>query len=177
MKSKQALLTAHDVRRMLDYDPLTGELIWRVERYRKHPGDIAGCKYVTSRKKHRTVSVSINYRRYLANRLVWLWVTGKWPKNEIDHIDGNGWNNRWNNLREATHSQNCKNMKLKITNTSGVQGVMYDERRHKYRARITVNGREIWLGYFKTLNAAAKVRNAAALKYHGEFAKMAQIDA
>jgi hypothetical protein len=162
-------LTSKEVRHLFDYNEKTGDLIWKVERYRKHPGDIAGCKHVTKIKKYRRVSVSINYRRYLAHRIIWLWVTGKWPEVEIDHIDGDGWNNKFDNLREATHPQNGKNLGLKKSNTSGATGVR--KSKYGYSARIMVNYKEVYLGIYKSFEAAVAARKCAEQKYFGEFAR------
>lgn len=161
-------LTQQQVRDLFDYSPDAGLLIWKVERYRKHPGDVAGCIHKIKNKDYWCVSVSVNYKRYLAHRIIWLWVTGEWPDKEIDHKDRDGTNNRWLNLRKASHPQNGKNLSLKKTNTTGFSGVS-KARNGRYRARIMVNRKEIYLGEFASVEEAAKVRRRAALKYFGEF--------
>lgn len=158
---------------MLSYDPETGILRWKVERYRKHAGDIAGCKYITKRKKMKRVNISVNYYRYGAYRVIWFLMTGSWPTKEIDHIDGDGWNNRWSNLREVTHRENGKNLKIKNTNTTGVAGVSLAKNKRKFRSRIMVDYKEIYLGVFDTVEEAATVRKKAEKKYYGEFARNA----
>ena len=168
-----APLTQDQVKAIFDYNPKTGDLIWKIERYRKHPGDVAGCKHVTKEKNYKRVTVSINYKRYLASRVIWLWVNGYWPENEIDHKDGDGWNNSWGNLREATHEENGKNLSLKKNNKTGVAGISMARNGKDYRARIMVNRKEILLGYFKDFDLAVKARKAAELKYFGAFAREA----
>jgi HNH endonuclease len=165
-------LTAEQAREMLSYDPKTGILRWKVERYRKHAGDIAGCLALKKSKNYRWVNISVNYHRYKAHRVIWLMMTGSWPKEEVDHKDNDGWNNKWSNLREATHLQNGKNLKLKKNNTSGVSGVRFIPKRGCFSARIWVNYKEKFLGHFKTLDAATIARNEASKKYHGNFGKM-----
>jgi hypothetical protein len=165
-------LTQAQVRELFDYDPSAGHLIWKIERYRKHPGDIAGCDHFR-RNGYKTVTVSINYKRYLAHRIIWLWVTGKWPVEEIDHKDGDGSNNRWSNLREATKLQNGSNLPIKRNNKTGVAGVAVDKRRGDYRARIMVNRKEIYLGNFPTIKEAAEARRLAEQKYFGEYIRYA----
>src|SRR6516164_1205479 len=155
--------------KMLDYDPATGILRWRVERYRKHPGDIAGCIHKVAKDDYWRVTVSINYRRYLAHRIIWLMMTGKWPVKEIDHMDRDPTNNRWGNLREATRTQNGRNLSLKPANTTGVTGVSPDGRRGGYRVRIMVESRDIYLGNFKSLEEAVAARNVASKHYFGDF--------
>lgn len=94
----------------------------------------------------------------------------------IDHLDGQPLNNCRGNLRHATKSQNgSKNLStLQRHNTSGVRGVVRHRRR--WLARIRVNGRLIHIGYFTDKLEAAKAYNAAAIKYHGEFATLNPIE-
>jgi hypothetical protein len=168
-------LTQAQVRELFDYNPETGQLIWKVERYRKHPGDIAGCAHKTKNKNYWRVSVSVNYRRYLAHRIIWLWMTGDWPEQEIDHIDRNATHNQWSNLRLSGHSENGRNLSVKTTSKTGIAGVLIDKRRGDYRARIMVNRRDIYLGNFKTIEEAIQHRRMAELKYFGRFAPNAKI--
>jgi len=89
-------------------------------------------------------------------------------KNGIDHKNRNPLDCRRENLRDATHAENCRNRKCK--NSSGVQGVSFTKSRGTWMARISVDGKSRYLGDFKSLEEAAQVRREAALKYHGEFA-------
>lgn len=91
---------------------------------------------------------------------------------EIDHINCNGLDNRRENLRIATSNQNAKNKKRYKTNKTGCKGVHWDESRRKYRAQIQVNKKKIMLGQYDTLEEAQKSYQDAAIKYHGEFARM-----
>ena len=87
--------------------------------------------------------------------------------NKIDHKDGNSLNNQLSNLRSATHAQNMQNHKIYSNNTSSVTGVYY----HKVNKNWYVRVNEINLGSFRTFEEASEVREEAALKYHGEFAR------
>lgn len=97
---------------------------------------------------------------YSAHRIIWLMHSGYWPEN-IDHIDGNPQNNLLNNLREVNHQENCKNQKRPKNNTSGVQGVSWFAPTNKWKAYIRVGGKLKHLGYFSSLEEAAKVRKQA----------------
>jgi hypothetical protein len=94
----------------------------------------------------------------------------------IDHLDGNPLNNKKNNLRICTHAENMRNSKIRINNKSGYKGVSYQENSNNYRASIRFNNIKINIGDFIDPIDAAKAYNAAALKYHGEFAHLNKID-
>ena len=88
----------------------------------------------------------------------------------VDHRDHDGLNNRRDNLREATRTQNAQNSASRSSNTSGVQGVCFHIGHQRWRARITVHGERIHLGHFAAFEEAVRVRRAAELEYFGEFA-------
>lgn len=98
-------------------------------------------------------------------------MTGEWPQVEIDHRDGDPSNNRWLNLRPATHQQNLCNTRLRSDNTTGAKGVVFDKRNGRYRARIYLNKRHVSLGGYDTLEQASAVYAEAARKHFGEFAR------
>jgi len=92
------------------------------------------------------------------------------PENEmVDHEDGNPSNNVKSNLRICTPSQNCMNHKLYKNNTSGFSGVCFLSKLNRYLAVIKINNKSIYLGKYKTLDEAVKVRKEAELKYFKEF--------
>lgn len=93
-------------------------------------------------------------------------------KIKVDHINGNGLDNRKQNLRLATTQENGYNRKVNKNNTSGYKGVVYHKRDKRYQCSIKINGKRIHLGYFKTAIEAAKAYNEAAIKYFGEFARL-----
>ena len=90
---------------------------------------------------------------------------------EIDHIFGNTLDNRKSQLRFVTPSQNCMNRKIRHTSKSGLKGIDWNKNSKKWRARITLNNKTISLGLFVDKNKARDAYDAAAIKYHGEFAK------
>ena len=104
-------LTQEYIKQILNYDPDTGEFVWRVNRHnRKLKGKIAGG---ISIKDHGYVEIRIDGKKYYAHRLAYLIMTGKWPKNEVDHMDRNRSNNILSNLRIVSQSDNCKNCNRK----------------------------------------------------------------
>jgi hypothetical protein len=100
---------------------------------------------------------------------------------QIDHIDGNALNNKKENLRVCSTAENCRNRDKHKSNSSGYKGVTYFRQKNKTTenvyivARICVNYKKIHLGIFSTEKEAAIAYNAAALKYHGEFARLNKI--
>lgn len=126
--------TAIQLRKMLRYDPETGKFHW-LERMN---GRRAGCVGYVSKKQrdYNRIVICINYTSYFAHRLAWLYMTGKWPKKLIDHINRNPMDNRWSNLREVNHSQNGRNMRLRKDNTSGISGVVWHKQAKKWKVDL-----------------------------------------
>ena len=92
---------------------------------------------------------------------------------QIDHIDGDGLNNRSANLRVATASQNQRNQRKKSNNTSGYKGVSFHKSISRYTARIWHDGRQLHIGSFKTAEEAAAAYAKASELFHGEFGRTA----
>lgn len=122
-------------------------------------------------RKAEYMQMSIDGRVHLVHRLAWLYMTGSFPAQYIDHKDGDTHNNRFDNLRECSHSQNCSNGKLRNTNTSGIKGVRWVKRDHVWRAVICKNYKRYHLGQFQTKEEAAKAYRRAAKRMHKEFAR------
>lgn len=163
------LITAELVRELMTYEAETGHLRWRQRMSaRVHAGCVAGCKCATG-----YLLVRIHGTSYPAHRLAWLWMTGQWPKQHLDHRNRDKTDNRWDNLREASPSQNQANMKRAANNTSGLKGVSWRKRVSMWQAAITVRGKTKWLGYFSCKAAAHFSYQVAASKYFGEFARAA----
>jgi HNH endonuclease len=111
------------VHELFFYDPHTGVFLRRQPQASEHVGDVAGCR--TSEGYWR---IHVDGRSYFAHRLAWLYMTGKWPKDQIDHINLDGSDNRWGNLRGATNGQNQANSLTRGHNTSGFKGAYRDTR-------------------------------------------------
>jgi len=147
---------------MLHYAPDTGAWTWLVRSNGRVP---AGSPAVS--RGVRYIAIKIDGRSHPAHRLAVLYMTGAWPDEEVVHRDGDGFNNRWDNIRPATRSQNCANRKLFKNNTSGYRGVIRHEGR--WAAQIRVNGKNRRIGVFDDLATAAKAYEAAALAAFGEY--------
>jgi len=151
-----------ELKKRLSYDPLTGDFTWLNG---PKQGQIAGTTTNTG-----YVQISIGHTLYLAHRLAFLYMTGEWPENQIDHKDEYRSNNKWENLRPATHSQNKMHTPIQINNTTGYKGVRFDQRRNKYTSTIKVDNISRFLGYFDDPKEAYEAYVEAAKVLHGEFA-------
>jgi hypothetical protein len=151
------------VRSRLDYEPDTGLFRWRgtVNKNKKiRAGDIAG-----TGRSDGYITIGVAGTQYLAHRLVWLYVHGFLPPNDVDHIDGDRKNNRLGNLRLATRSENHQNRHVARSN-SGRIGVSYCAREQKWRAYINVGGKMKSLGYHASSDDASRAYLAAKAVYH-----------
>ena len=161
-------LTLERLLYVMNYDPTTGIFVANLTNRRRKAGARSD-RLVESGYR----LVCIDGKEYRAHRLAWLYVHGCWPTGEIDHINNIRTDNRIANLREATSIENNRNIKIRSNNTSGYKGVWYSKRRKKWRARITVDWRDIELGFYDSAEAAYAAYCAAVIKYHGEFARAA----
>jgi len=112
------------------------------------------------------------------SRVLWWMHYGRWPKGEIDHIDGNPHNDSLLNLRECSRGENAKNRRAYTNNTTGYKGVYpmkYKGRTRAYGARIQDEGNNVYLGSFKTAEEAAEAYNEAALNLHKDFSSLNDI--
>jgi hypothetical protein len=106
-----------------------------------------------------------------AHKVIWAMHKGEWPNSVVDHIDGDGLNNRIENLRLASMSGNAQNRRSTLRKSRSPKGVRQRRDRESYfRAEIYVNNQRIHLGCFKSQDEAAHAYNKAAIQYHGEFA-------
>ena len=153
-------LAASYVRELFDYDTETGNLISKVTRGNSIAGSVAGGD---DGKGYKTVTV--DYARYKAHRLVWLHHYGEWPDGPLDHINGVSSDNRLANLRLVTQSINLRNQKLSTSNSSGVCGVRWRKEHEKWEAAITVNYERKHLGCFANKEDAIAARKQAEFSY------------
>lgn len=155
-----------------------GELIWRSRPIHhfcsvgasktfntRFAGQIAG----TKTNKSGYAEVRINQRSYAVHRIIFFMFNGYMPKC-IDHINMDKCDNRIENLRPATLSQNGINSRNRRNNTSGYKGVSFCKSTKKWKASIKCQGKNINIGYFNDIKEAAKARKKTEIELFGEFA-------
>jgi len=166
-KSSVPLPSQEEIKKFLRYDPETGIFTRaRTSSPNAQKGMKAG--YPCGRGYIR---IMINNRKYLAHRLAWVYMTGEDPGNfEVDHINRNKSDNRFENLRLVSDQANSINCGMRRHNTSGVRGVYWDKQMNKWGAQIRNKGKKIHLGYHVDLDEAKAAYDKAALEIHGEYA-------
>lgn len=156
-------MTRDQLRELMTYHPETGEFTWNVSlNSRTKPGKVAGF----IRKKYRVIG--IDGKLYRAHRLAWLWMTGTWPAEQLDHRDRDGSNNKWSNLREATGVQNMANRAARRDNVLGVKGV-YRRKNGAFYARLQIDKKRLSLGCFRSKEDAERAYLIAAKTHCGDF--------
>lgn len=179
MTKKRKLPSPRVLRRLLSYDPETGELRWKVRpvwMFKGSPFDkrraraeswntrFAGKPALASVAPIGYMRGSILGIQLYAHRVAFALDRGYWPLN-VDHISGDQLDNCRANLREVTRSQNQKNMRRPVNNRTGVVGVYWIPSFENWRASIKVNSKNIHLGCFPTKEDAIAARKAAEKKY------------
>lgn len=159
-------LTFGRLRYFFQYNPETGEFIWKIPRGRATVGTIAG--RVSKATGYR--EIRIDGHTYLAQRLAWFYQTGEWPQFQIDHKNTFRDDNTWENLRPADHSLNGAN-KRPTKSRSGIKGV-HVIRGGKFVAQIKVRGFHRTIGVFRTKEEAAMAYSDAAHAAFGEYARV-----
>ena len=148
--AKTRVLTAARLRKILHYNPHTGQFRWksnRWQRWREKPGCIQ-----TLKSGYKRLIITIDYQHYRAHRLAWLYMTGEWPEYNIDHINRKSLDNRWSKLRLAPKSLNYYNRGTPKNSTSGQRGVCFVRMLKPWKVQISGKCR----GYFRTKKEAIK---------------------
>jgi hypothetical protein len=154
-------LTQEIVKKLLEYDPETGILRWKISGHGKNIGQEAGGIHKYDKYK----ILSIYGKQYKYHRVAWLWFYGKWPENVIDHINGIKTDNRITNLRDVSVKINRQNYtKPTIKNKTGFLGVRKVGK--KWYSSINVNSKVISLGAYKTPELAYNAYVVAKRQHH-----------
>lgn len=156
------MITCHELKKYLKYDQNTGIFVWIARpsvtgRFKvgKHAGWISQGR----------LRIAIHGTTYLASRLAWLYVKGAWPRNCIDHINGNKKDNRFSNLRDVGHAINMENRRrCARNNRAKMLGVT--KLKNKFQAGIVVRKKFYYLGVHDTAIKAHKAYLHAKRKYH-----------
>lgn len=152
------------LRENLRYNPKTGVWTWIKPRPKIRVGQRAG---TVSPRGYRVVWFEGMGRR--SGRLAWFYMTGKWPQQEIDHVNRRVDDDRWINLRESNRTGNNQNQKRRSDNTTGFTGVHWCNTWNKYVAQISVNGKRTKLGSYSTAVEARNAYITAARVHFGKF--------
>ena len=158
------MINQEELKEVLKYSPEEGIFIWLNSKGSCRKGAMAGSVHKTG--YHRVV---INRKSYLLHRLAWMYTYGEFPKNFIDHIDGNKSNNRLSNLRVCSQSENMQNSKLRLDNTSGFKGVSQISQTGKWQVNASLQGKITFLGQYVDKEEAINTYKAFCLEHHGEF--------
>jgi len=157
-------ITQELLNELFSYDD--GKLYWKVDRFTNK----TKCKEAGYRRPDGYLTIRIFGKLYRASRVIYIMHNGLFD-GEIDHIDGNPKNDRIENLRVATSSQNKRNTKTRKDNSSGVKGVSWSCVFSKWNAKLNVNGRTVYSRYFHLKEDAIKAIEIARQLFHGEFAQ------
>lgn len=159
---------------VLDYNEETGVLTWKYREPTSRANNIfnavfagknAGSIVKSTRSKTSYLHVLVGGKRIMNHRVIFAMMTGSIP-DEVDHIDHNGLNNQWSNLRSSSKADNARNMPMPKSNKSGYIGVNWHKAAKKWQARaVDLNGKRIDLGRYNTIEEAIAVRK----KYEVEF--------
>jgi hypothetical protein len=172
VRESRKTLTVERLKYLLSYDPETG--IWtRIVTLNQmsRKGTVAGTEHKAKRSLAIYIRIKIDGKGYMAHRLAFLYMTGSWPVNQPDHKNTIGTDNRWENLRDATSSQNIANKKKDCRNKSGFKGVYYSTQYQAFIASIKIRGKTTKIGIFDTAELASIAYERRAKEVFGEFAR------
>jgi hypothetical protein len=165
---KESGLCLDLLRSILRYDAKVGKFYWLVDWQK--PRAMIGCEAGSVVGEYHRIS--INYNKYLTHRLAWFYVHGVWPKDQIDHINGNKTDNKIANLRCADSSENQSNTApRKAKKSKWPKGVSFYPDRGLWRSGIKKNGKSYFLGHYDCPAAAHLAYVIAADEHHGDFAR------
>lgn len=160
------MLSQKRLHELLNYDQGTGIWRWKIRQGRSGAGTIAGNKSIKG-----YIQVQVEGKNYTAHRLAFLYVTGKWPRKQVDHINLDRSDCSWNNLREATSSQNGANRRVRSDKQNRLPKGVYPNG-SGFCARIQINEERKYLGQFKNIEDAQQAYERAALVYFGSYMRL-----
>lgn len=167
--------TQRELKRLCHYDPETG--IFKRILVKTWKGEEIKCDRVVDKPtSYGYYQINIFGRPHAVHRLIFLYMMGRLPKADVDHINGDRIDNRWVNLRQVSRRENMMNVGVRSNSTTGVTGVSARKDNGKFQAYIDVNGVRTRLGCYETIDEARAVRRAASANNefhpnHGERAR------
>lgn len=159
---KNDVFTFEDVSEVFEYCPDTGLIHWKKGGTGRKRDLSAGVLDVCN----RYINISYKHVNFKAHRLAWLLHYGEWPSDGIDHINGVRDDNRIENLRVVSNSDNIKNSCISSANTSGVTGVSWNKVAKKWHVQIKSHGVSENIGLFKDKDDAIKARKDAEIRHN-----------
>ena len=164
------MITQSELKNKIYYNKESGFCVWKIKPNKNTSiGDLVG------NISFGYIETQINYKRYKLHRLIFLYMTGLYPTNscQVDHINHNRSDNRWCNLRLVSQQENSKNITKPKNNTSGCCGVYWSKYHNRWKSKINVSKKCIYLGVFKNKTDAIIARKMAEYKHgfhanHGE---------
>jgi hypothetical protein len=169
------------LRKLLRYEPESGKLFW-LPRSAETFKNLRAAKMWGTKFENQKAFTAVNWRgyhygtlqygTYTAHRVIWAMQTGAWPVAHVDHINQDRLDNRWVNLREASHAENMRNTRSRKGSSSQYLGVSWDAKSLCWRARIQFDKRQINLGMFACEKQAAQAYDAKAAALFGDFASL-----
>jgi len=155
------IITQKELKEYIAYNEVTGAFV-RIKNSTENRHDI--CSFPETKHSEGYSYFKILKTRKLSHQWAFLYCMGYIPI-EIDHINGDRTDNRICNLRDVSHKENMKNLKISKKNTSGVVGVTWNKNANKWQAQICIEKRYIHLGTFVNFNEAVNVRKLAEVAY------------
>ena len=159
---EKEMIDQETVKKLFHYDAESGMLLWRNGNSR----NVKPWQEATSSNGHGYYNVKIDGKSYLVHRLIWLYVHGNFPEQDIDHKNRVRNDNRLCNLRDVSRTDNAQNISLPSHNKSGHIGVSWYAKQNKWTVYVKVNKKNKWLGYYKNLDDAVAARKVGEKKYY-----------
>lgn len=170
---KEQILTQEYLKECIYYNQFNGSAVWK-RRPLRHFKSERDCKIWNSKNAANMINclgnngyirLSINGNSYSLHRIIFLYMEGRFPEGQVDHINRNKRDNRFENLRDVSPAINSQNQNIRKNNKSGVKGIYWNNLRNKWHARITINKKVIHLGYYANINDAKNARQQAESRH------------
>lgn len=158
------MISHSELLKTIDYNPLTGLVTWKIKPSKNIlKGSRAGHYCISRKKKYRSIGIQGVVKR--EHCWIWYLMTGLYPDNEIDHINGDGTDNKWRNLRKVTTSINRHNHRKYSNNKSGITGVFWSESKRTWLVSFVIDGKQKRTAQRKDFFEACCIRKSLEHKH------------